>query len=305
MPSLSEHQSQSALKLLLIGNSGSGKSGALAPLAAVGYKLRILDVDNGLDVLYNIIKQHKPEALSNVVFETITNKVKGANGKVLPVGSPDAFPRALNLLTHWKVGKDEVRDPKGTVISPRSADFYDLGPISNWGSDTILVIDSLTFLSQMALSYVLFLQGRIGQQAQIQDWGEAMRYIEDMLGLLYSDAIKCNVIINSHIVPIEMGDGSIQSFPTALGNKLPPKVGRYFNTMLMCKSKGFGATKKQVIVTQSIPGLELKNPNPGIIPPEIEFSGITGGLATFFELLLGAPPAKKQAATTQPTTNPK
>ena len=51
MPSLSAHQSNDYVKLLLCGDSGSGKSGALASLVGAGYKLRILDMDNGLDSL--------------------------------------------------------------------------------------------------------------------------------------------------------------------------------------------------------------------------------------------------------------
>ncbi len=84
MPSLSQHQSQNAIKALLIGDSGSGKTGALAPLVAAGYKLHILDLDNGLDVLYNILKTECPDRPNQVFFETVTNKTKAIAGKVMP-----------------------------------------------------------------------------------------------------------------------------------------------------------------------------------------------------------------------------
>ena len=308
MPTLSEHQSDDSIKMLLIGDSGSGKSGALASLAAVGYKLRIIDVDNGLDILYSTLKQFAPAAMQNVVYETITNKVKGVNGKIMAAGNPDAWNKAMNLLTHWKVGTpaQEAKPAVGPVPAkpavPASKDFYDLGKIDSWGKDVVLVIDSGTFLAQMAMDSVLFLNGRFGGKVEIQDYMEAMRLIEGLLTLLYSPEVKCNVIFTSHIA--YLGDeGFIKGFPATIGQKLSPKVGRYFNNCLMCATKGSGATAKKVIRTVSQANIELKSSNPYNLPAEIEFSGITGGLATVFQTILGDPPCKWPAAT--PATTPK
>ena len=56
MPILSNHQSSEFTKLLLMGDSKSGKTGSLAPLTRK-YKLRILDYDNGLDALAQVVKR--------------------------------------------------------------------------------------------------------------------------------------------------------------------------------------------------------------------------------------------------------
>ena len=58
MPKGSAHTSAIITKMLLIGASGSGKTGALASLAAAGYKLRILDYDNGLDFLMRYMRKN-------------------------------------------------------------------------------------------------------------------------------------------------------------------------------------------------------------------------------------------------------
>ena len=50
MASIKNHTSVDVTKLLLVGDSGSGKTASLATLANAGYKLRILDYDNGLDL---------------------------------------------------------------------------------------------------------------------------------------------------------------------------------------------------------------------------------------------------------------
>ena len=59
MPALGQHQSSDIVKMLFIGPSGAGKTGALASLASAGYNLRILDMDNGLDVLANVLNNPK------------------------------------------------------------------------------------------------------------------------------------------------------------------------------------------------------------------------------------------------------
>ena len=72
MPSLSNHQSNSFTKVLLCGDSGSGKSGALASLVSAGYTLRILDMDNGLDSLKTFILRDCPDKLNNVEYRTLS-----------------------------------------------------------------------------------------------------------------------------------------------------------------------------------------------------------------------------------------
>src|SRR5262245_43018918 len=100
MPSLEKHQSSEFTKLLLIGDSKSGKTGSLAPLALKGYKLRILDFDNGLDALGQVIKAKDPKALANVEFEPLRDAyVATPLGPI--VQNPTAFIKGLKLLDKW------------------------------------------------------------------------------------------------------------------------------------------------------------------------------------------------------------
>lgn len=281
MPSLASHQSGDVCKLLYIGESGAGKTGSLVPLARAGYRLCILDFDNGLDVLAKILQSPTnldktpkspaqlaidQKALANVFFKTCTDKRKTVGGKIIPAGVPQAWSKGITMLDNWVDG-----DIK-------------LGPASSWDSKTILVIDSLTLMSMAAFMHVLTLNGRAGAQPQIQDWGAAMQLIEDLLGLLYSDDIACNVIVISHITYVEREDGMSKGYPNTLGNKLPPKVGRYFNSLLLAKSKGSGDNVKRTIRTTNEGSIELKNPIPGVLPSELP---LETGMLTFFEAVRG------------------
>lgn len=262
MSNLSAYTSDQPVKMLLIGNSGTGKTGALASLAKAGYNLRIQDYDNGLASLYEQLKNDS-ESLARVKYESLQDPLKTLAGRIFPVGQPTAFSRGLALLDHWKTAED------------------DLGPPAKWTRQDILVLDSLTFCSNAAMRRVLSLVGRSGDNPQIQDWGQAMQNIEDMLGLLYSDAFQCHVIITSHITYIgndDAGNGAI-GYPSTLGNKLPPKVGRYFNTMLYMDKRGTGDATKRIIYTQPYRNIDVKCPIPGIAA-ELP---IESGLATIFK----------------------
>ena len=66
MTSLAKHPSNDLVKLLLIGDAKSGKTGSLVSLVQAGYKLRILDFDNLLDILKYLILRDCPDKIDNV-----------------------------------------------------------------------------------------------------------------------------------------------------------------------------------------------------------------------------------------------
>ena len=168
MPNLSEYSKP--IKMLCVGDSGKGKTGGLASLAELGFKLRILDYDNGMGILASLAKG-KPWA-QNIIYESCLDEFQVVGGKVYPKGVPQAFAKGLSLLTNWKT-KD-----------------IDLGPVAQWKKDTILCIDTLSHLSNSALIYVLALNNRSGEHPWQSDWGQAMDMVESMLKILYSDQIK-------------------------------------------------------------------------------------------------------------------
>lgn len=254
------------VKMLLPGDSGSGKTGALASLAKAGYNLRILDFDNGIDILAAVLADD-PEAQKRVVYETLTDQLKGVAGRPRPKGQPKAFERGLALLSEWKT------------------DEYNLGYPGDWGQDTIIVVDSLDFMGKAALRKVIHDNLGVAKGATSAldsvgqpQWGIAMRWLEDVLALLYCDEIKCHVIVTSHITFVggdEEGKGA-KGYPAALGSKLPPIVGRYFNRILVAKSVG----TRRVILTQPDGVVETKSPPLVGIPRELPQ---LDGLATYFK----------------------
>lgn len=281
MPSLSQHQSNDYTKLLIMGDSGSGKTGALASLVAADYKLRVLDYDNGLEVLKQYILKECPDKIDNVEFRTFRDKRRSSpEGSVID-GIPKAFSDGIKMLDRWRY---KLKD--GTEV--------DYGVPSSWGPDTILVLDSLTFFSIAAYDFrePLVPRSRDGKYDQRAVYGDAQDAVENILAFINAESFQTNVIVISHVKYMEREDGKRKGYPTTIGSALSPNVPTYFNTLALCETREGGRRTIQTAATEMI---DLKNPKPF----EMQKSYPIGtGLAEIFGVLR-APPQKqvlKQAA---------
>jgi len=271
--------------MILIGDSGTGKTGSLVSLVKAGYKVRILDLDNGLDILYNLVREQCPEFIENVHYVTVTDKFKNIAGKAVPVNS-DSWPRAVKLLDNWsnygEVRKVTGPDGKTTnqQITTDHPEHFNFGRPQDWGPDCILVIDSFTFLCNAAMRYILKMNNRPAGPTWESDWNEAQQLVENLLGMLYDESMRTNIVVCAHIAVRTEKDGSVTAYPTALGKALGPKVGRYFNAMLEVRRHGAGNTVRRTINTVPAGLLELKNPNPLRVKSSYP---IDVGLAEYFK----------------------
>lgn len=281
------------VKMLLIGDSGMGKTGALASLVKEGYRVIVADFDSGLESLFKELEKLPSGSTDNFYYETFTDPMVSSGGKILPAGVPVAYSGFVNGLTRWKFGKGD--------------DAYDLGKITSWGGNTVFVIDSLTHLGRAAMRHVQAINGQLGKHPHPGIYGQAMELIESVLTLLYGSNINCNVIVNSHISFHDDTEAVIENkaalesdsakadfsapirpqkgFPMALGDKLPPKVGSYFNICVRVKTKGIGSSAKRIIRTSTEGVVGLKFPHGATkFPDEVPLST---GLADIFKYLKG------------------
>ena len=275
MPNLSKHQSNEYTKMLIEGDSGSGKTGALTSLVAAGYKLRILDWDNGLEPLKQFVLRTCPENIDNIEFVTLRD-VRKAGPEGPTVMSPKAFMKGIKLLDKWKYTNED-----GTET--------DLGVPAEWGPDCILVIDSLTFMSDAAFDFrePLAPKSRDGKYDMRAVYGDAQGAIENVLALLTSESFRTNVIVISHIKYVDNPDGTRKGYPTAIGSALSPVIPRYFNSVALCQTSAGG---KRTIQTEATAMIDLKNPKPFAMSKSYP---IETGLADFFAVLREPPKASK------------
>lgn len=281
MPSLAKHQSNSLTKLLIIGDAKAGKTGSLVSLVKAGYKLRILDLDNLLDVLKYMIQRECPDKIDNVEFVTIRDKYKATPSGTVIDGKPKAWIEALKLCDNWKYTDDD-----GETI--------DLGKPAEWGPECILVVDSLSRLCDAAYDFheSIAIPGKNGIDGRAV-YGDAQDSVEKFLARLTSKGMATNVIVIAHITYQDQPDGTQKGFPQGVGQKLSPKIPQYFPSVVLFRNKN----GKRTIQTNSTPLIDLANPKPFAVSPELP---IETGLADFFAALRDTPAENTDEAPARP-----
>lgn len=268
MASLDDHPSSNVCHILTVGQNGSGKTGALASLAKAGYNLRILDFDGGTEILKNLLDKDDA-ARSRIDVETFVDQyaTQIGSGMLRPVPGCNAFEKAMQCLANW---------PK-------------YGSPKTWTPRDILVIDSLTYMGRAAQNHVAKVKNKLtsldakDMHPSQPDWGDAMGLQENMCAMLMN--LPCHVIVNSHVTFLSPeGETATQGFPSALGSKLPPKIGGYFNSLLYFGNSGAGANKTRVIYTKSSQLVTTKTSAPGKVKDSYP---IETGLKEYFEALHG------------------
>lgn len=241
MAPLSSHQSGEFWKLLYVGDSGSGKTGSLVSLVKAGFKLRVLDLDNGLDVLSQFVRHECPDLIEQVDYITLADKRVGTAAGIITTAT--AYLKAVRFLNKW----DDESKP------------------SEWGADTVFVLDSLTGLGQAAYAWA---EGQnSGAKDKRQHYFAAQQSVLQLIQLIMSSEFRTNVIIITHINWKEQFDdkGNLQDrkgFPSAIGSALGPEIPKYFNTILMADKLGTGKQVQRKIHTLPTAAVDLKNPAP-------------------------------------------
>ncbi len=230
MANISKHESSKTVKLLLLGDAATGKTGSLASLANAGYKLRILDFDNNLG---SMIDRLKPESISRVDFET------------LKPSDPKSYDRASALMKEWKTTEGSLGRP------------------SEWGPDEVLVFDSMSFFGDACLSKAKSMGGNTHMQAV---YGTAQDLFKDVIReALYT--LPCNIVCTSHMQYQEEEGIGLRCYPKAVSRGLNTEVPKYFNNIWLIEAKSDG---KRLLKTSASTRMALRSSAPSVVKPEEE-----------------------------------
>lgn len=265
MPKLSEHPSIQLIKMLIVGESGTGKTGSLASLAKAGYNLHILDYDNGLDIVQDALRDD-PAALNRVNYETLRDTVSIAGGLPKLKAPISAYKNAGKVLSEWKA--------------------QDFGP------NDVIVLDTLTTFSEAAFNEALSVAGRLNQRPQLQDYGWMSESVKLFIEMLTSPDMKCHVIVATHIrwfAADEESQTQAKGLPNAKGQEISRVVSRYFNSVVLSRSQGSGPATRRLLSTQPQGVVEVKTSSPKNVKATYP---IDTGLATLFQDILGHGPTE-------------
>jgi hypothetical protein len=108
------------------------------------------------------------------------------------------------------------------------------GAVDDWDSSRVLVVDSMSGLSIMAMNLVT------GSKPvkSMADWGIAVDNLERLTTKLCVDT-KCHFVLLAHLErETDETTGAISIMASTLGKKLAPKLPRFFSDVIMSKREG-------------------------------------------------------------------
>jgi hypothetical protein len=287
-----------AVRALLMGYPGTGKTGALASLANAGFKLRIIDFDGNPESLLQYTDRSR---LGNIDIVSCEDNLGDLGQYVGPKGIPSAFTQALRTLIRWK-----YEDPSGDVVDEKTGKHYvDLGPTSEWGPDTVVVLDGLTGQGKAAFRRAQAMLNKTPLNTTQQVWGAAMADQEAMIEILTRASNRYHVVCISHLKIIgPKADANADSslvkdikeaqaelvktklMPSALGWALPQSIAGHFPVVACAEVRVKGKNASRVLTASAREDMDLKLPAKG----DFGDLPLATGLLDIFKALGANPP---------------
>lgn len=216
---LSQKSAVKSHRVLLFGPPKSGKT-QLAGSLASAFNLVWFDLENGVDTLLKLPKeqQERVEVLSipdtrgfPIAIETLLKAIKGA-----PVDICELHGKVACALCK-KDGKPS------TTIS-----------LNTIGLDTIVVVDSLTQLTNSAIAHITKSQPE-DYKLEFNDWANLGKLMDTFLS--YVQQAPFNIVCISHETEVEMEDGKQKLVPTAGTRNFSRNTAKYFDEVVYCEVK--------------------------------------------------------------------
>lgn len=287
-----------SVRALLVGYPGAGKTGSIASLINEGYKVRVIDFEGNIEPLLAYVK---PEFYPNVDIVYLRDKLAMGDKYAEAVGVPTAFNDALKLLKEWKYTDKDTGEE------------VNLGKSADWGSDTIVVIDSLTGLSEAAIRRAIKMMNKHPDTMTSAVWGAAVSDVNAAISIAGDKNLKYHLIVTGHLQMIgpddylkqgdtkEITEVKIENiaadviatrlYPVAATRNSSSRVAKDFSTMILAEQKVVMGKTARVLTTSTKQPLDLKLPAlnvPGELP-------IADGLSRIFTALGAKAPGKKGA----------
>lgn len=252
------------VKLLQVADSGGGKTSSIAHVANAGYKVRVLDFDNNMRIVASYLKGESASLISRIPISPNDDDKAGHKSK-------SSIKLMETLQKPW--------------VDPQTGE--DLGKISSWGIETVLFIDTLTYLGRMFMRDALLRyqqkDPKTGNPTGVYPYDPdaaanfdqtvynlAQQKLGAVVKYLAADEVKCNIVFNTHLkYSEEKGTGISRCYPdTGVGSALGPSLGKDFTDIWRIDSKHDGSKSYR---TQGDVKMMLKCSGPNVIKTEETF----------------------------------
>lgn len=218
------------VNVMLMGPSGTGKTYSIRTWLEAGVTPFCIFTEPGFEVLGDVpeTKLHwhyippatadwgsmidSAEKINQLSFESLT-KLSDINKR-----KHSQFIEVLRCLSNF--------------TCQRTGEQF--GPVDSWGTDRVLVVDSLSGLNIMAMNLV------VGSKPvkSMSDWGVAQDNLERLVQKLCMDT-RCHFVLIAHSereTDEVLGGSKIMA--STLGKKLAPKLPRFFSDVIFAVKEG-------------------------------------------------------------------
>lgn len=219
-------------KVLLLGGPGSGKTHAIRTLLDIpGIRyVGVVFTEPGMEVLGDVPSDrlgwhYIPPATAD--WSTQIDQLKKINTL-----SFDSLTKLSDMDKRKYTQFIELYSTFSNFTDDRTGNAF--GAVDEWGTDMVLVVDSLSGVNTMAMKLVTG-----GKPVKSQaDWQVAMDNVEQLVVKLTTD-VKCTMIMTAHMEreTDELTGGSTIMVST-LGRKLAPRIPRFFSDCIHVKREG-------------------------------------------------------------------
>lgn len=222
--------------VLLEGGPGSGKTYSLSTLTEAGLEVFVIITEP--DGISSLLDAHESKKLPMDKLHWTSclpaSLGWGAMEAMIQTIGTNSYENITAIKTG--VGKDETRKPAMKLLNSlkdfqceRTGKSY--GDVSTWGPDSVLVLDSLSGLSIIAMDLTIGYKPAAHQG----EWGVAMNFLEKILLKMTSDR-NSFFVLTAHVEK-ELNEisGAQQIMTSTLGRKLAPKIPRFFSEVVYAK----------------------------------------------------------------------
>lgn len=224
-------------KVLLLGGGGTGKSHALSTLVEAGLEVACIFTEpSGLETLADIQSVNPPGRCvfhwmyiepAQIDWKAMEDAAKTINSLSFK-SLTEMGDIKKNLFPHWMRFVAACGNFKCQKCGKA------VGPIDKLGPEWAAALDSLSGMNEMAMNLVV---GMKPVKAP-GDWGVAM----DNLGRFvttFTTSLKCLGVITAHLErETDPNTGSSTFQASTLGQKLAPKIGRFFSDIILARREG-------------------------------------------------------------------
>lgn len=215
------------VNIMLLGDSGSGKTHAIRTLLEADLEVFVLFTEPGMETL----------------SDTPSDKL---HWHYVPPASPD-FASMIDSAKKINTLDFKTLSNLGDIDKRKCTEFIDVlvclsnfkcdrtgqeyGAVDSWGSDRVLVLDSLSGLNISAMNLVAGTKPIKSQG----DWQVAVDNLERLIIKLCVDT-ECHFVLTAHLErETDEVTGGVTLVSATLGRKLGPKLPRFFSDVIHVK----------------------------------------------------------------------